>query len=910
MQSGARFARGTMNKKRELERILRSLRSVDAATTGQRDAIDRALGLVREQSAEAKWLCVDAVLDRVASALVMVELQSGRVITANAAARRLAHGALVDDLPGSRFVGSDGIAHGNDRSPRARVASGEALEGTEFDVLHGESRVSVVVHAAELPPSDARPHAVLMHFVDVTAQRRSELEQQLIAEVDTVLVSRLECHETMPAAALRIALRFAEMCAVEVVDEHGVIETLALVHRHPRKQELLESIATRLFPRTPGRAMVSRQTRTSLFEPRLRPKHLRRMARGDARLLALLERLDVRSRISIPLFAAGRVLGHFTVVRGADSPRFDGRDLTLMESLAQRITIAIDNSALFGAAQRANRRLMALQEVTEAALSLRSTTALCQAAAAGMRSMFSADSAAVLLVRDAQKFRVIGSDRRAGEYEQEVDRPLTSVVSASLLEGAKASVIDDAGEIERARGFSHAAEIETLLVAPLRLGDQIQGVLHVGTRDRRAYSDDDLRLLQLIADRVAIGIEHHRLLDSERAARTDAEAANRMKDEFLATMSHELRTPLNAIVGWTALLRNGLADATIAKKAIETIDRNAKTQARLIEDLLDVSRIISGKLNLVLSDTDLRGIVLAAIDAVRPAAESKQITITEELAPVVSIIADGDRLQQVVWNLVSNAVKFTPRGGAVSIHLDGTTSDLCIIVRDSGEGIPLDVLPFVFERFRQADSSNTRRHAGLGLGLAIVRHLVELHGGHVAATSEGPGNGSTFTVMLPVRAVDALPPESQSAPPAVPLPVVPPMLLRGLRVLAVDDDPDARDLLFTALSRAGAKVTTCASSRAALDAIGSTRPDVIVCDVGMPDEDGYTFVRTLRTLATERGGTTPAIALTAYAREDDVREALAAGFARHIAKPVDPVRIVTSIADVAGKSGKQSPAPP
>ncbi|HEU4406959.1 MAG TPA: ATP-binding protein [Polyangiaceae bacterium] len=386
------------------------------------------------------------------------------------------------------------------------------------------------------------------------------------------------------------------------------------------------------------------------------------------------------------------------------------------------------------------------------------------------------------------------------------------------------------------------------------------------------------------------------LLERERAARERAEEAGRAKDEFLGVVSHELRTPLNAVLGWARLLQAGSLPADQQAKALEVIERNAAAQAQLIDDLLDVSGIIAGKLRLEPRPIDVAAAVGAAAEAVRPAAEAKALRFEADLDPSAGPVAgDAVRLQQIAWNLLSNAVKFTPRGGRVRARVARRGGHVELRVEDTGEGIPAAFLPHVFERFRQRDGSTTRRHGGLGLGLAIVKHLVELHGGRVWAESEGEGKGAAFTVELPLAAG---PGAAARAPAAAPLPSSPPGLA-GLRVLVVDDDADARALAASVLAGCGAAVRTAASAADALAEVRRERPDVVVSDVGMPGEDGYAFVRRLRALPPGEGGATPAAALTAYASATDRRAALAAGFQMHVAKPVEPADLLATVAALA-----------
>ncbi len=392
--------------------------------------------------------------------------------------------------------------------------------------------------------------------------------------------------------------------------------------------------------------------------------------------------------------------------------------------------------------------------------------------------------------------------------------------------------------------------------------------------------------------------------DSRRTEQELAEA-NRLKDEFLATLSHELRTPLHAIIGWSDLLLKRDPDRETSRRALESISRNAWAQAQLVADVLDVSRIVAGKLRLNVRAVDIAPILQDALDVVRPAAEAKSIVLEVSVATKPLVVSgDPDRLQQVLWNLLSNAVKFTPVGGRVEVRVERVASQLAVTVEDTGIGIEPEFLPRVFERFRQADSSTSRAQSGLGLGLAIVRHLVELHGGTVRAKSEGRGRGATFTVLLPVRAVvehpDAARRDSGKTATVAERSQLSGDILSGCSVLVVDDEADARDLVEAVLSRHGAVVRTAGSTAEALDALRERAPDVLLADIGMPGEDGYCLVQRVRALPDPRLAMIPAVALTAYGRTEDRMRALAAGFQQHIAKPVLPDELVTVVARMAG----------
>jgi len=394
------------------------------------------------------------------------------------------------------------------------------------------------------------------------------------------------------------------------------------------------------------------------------------------------------------------------------------------------------------------------------------------------------------------------------------------------------------------------------------------------------------------------------------AAYRQAEESSRLKEEFLATISHELRTPLSAILGWARMLRLGQLSKENAAKALDTIERNARAQAQLIDDLLDVSRIVTGKLRMDVRPSDPNSFIDAAVEAVRPAAEAKGVRVQKVIdTGLISIPGDPVRLQQVIWNLLSNAIKFTPRGGRVQIRSERVNSHLEIVVSDTGQGIAPDFLPHVFDRFRQADQKTSRQHGGMGLGLAIVRHLVELHGGNVSATSEGEGQGATFTVRLPISPIYRLDSSGARVHPAA-RDLLPandtPERLDGLRILIVDDEPDTRDLLREGLEYCGANVRVAGSAAEAVDAIVAEIPDILISDIGMPGIDGYDLIRQIRELPAEAGGKVAAVALTAYTRVEDRLQALRAGYDMHVPKPVELAELVAVAASVARRQQNQS----
>lgn len=426
------------------------------------------------------------------------------------------------------------------------------------------------------------------------------------------------------------------------------------------------------------------------------------------------------------------------------------------------------------------------------------------------------------------------------------------------------------------------------------------GLIQLADKRDGDFTEDDEALLVQLSQMASIAIEN--ILNSE------AREANRIKDEFLATLSHELRTPLTAMLTWTQLLRTGSLDAKDAARGLEVIERNVSAQTKLIDDLLDVSRIITGKLRLSIRSVSLISVIEAALDMVRPAANAKRIRLNAELDPNASAVAgDPDRLQQVISNLLVNAIKFTPAGGEVRVRLFSQQGESRIELIDTGEGVHPEFLPYIFDRFRQADSTRRRSHGGLGIGLAIVRHLVELHGGSVSATSAGRHRGATFAIHLPRSAVAETPMvDAEQGCEAPPEPAA--VDLRGICVLVVDDEPDGRDAVAKVLESRGAKVTTAACVREALELLRQSPPHVLVSDIGLPDEDGYDLIRKVRELEGQEARSIPALALTAFAREEDSQRSLAAGFQQHASKPIEPNRLAALVDRLARH--EPTPVPP
>jgi signal transduction histidine kinase/CheY-like chemotaxis protein len=478
-------------------------------------------------------------------------------------------------------------------------------------------------------------------------------------------------------------------------------------------------------------------------------------------------------------------------------------------------------------------------------------------------------------------------------------RALSTMTRVIVPDVEEADVIAGSRDLATYREAGVRAAQYTPLVS--RSGKPL-GMISTHWRSLHEPSERDLRLLDVLARQAADLMERTQAVEALRES-------DRRKDEFLATLSHELRNPLNAIVGWTHLLRDSLPGDETFRKAVEIIYRNALAQSQLIADMLDVSSIIAGKMRLAVSSVDLHRVIHSAVDTVRPAADARGVRLDLELDPMtVHVAGDSERLQQVVWNLLSNAIKFAPeKQGRVQVRLQAVGSHLRITVEDNGPGIGTDFLPYVFDRFSQADTSNARRHRGLGLGLAIVRHLVELHGGTVKAENREERGGARFVIDLPRLSLATQPasPTAERHPSAEPefvwLDRAP--SLKGIRVLVVDDERDTRHLIKAVLERCGAQVTACGSARDGLLALISERPDVLLADVEMPEQNGYELIREVRALPAGEGGRTPAAALTAYAATQDRMKALNAGFQIHLPKPVQPAELATVVASLSRRGG-------
>jgi signal transduction histidine kinase/DNA-binding response OmpR family regulator len=582
------------------------------------------------------------------------------------------------------------------------------------------------------------------------------------------------------------------------------------------------------------------------------------------------------------------------------------------EVLRSKVGVFVDlyqkNAQVRRQSETLRRRATQLQKLAAASMAINSAVAveqMLQILTDSARDIIGSEQCLALCTADPSsassrpRSAASFSDRHAKWRDRELN--LEAAASTVIAQAPSATRLNDRElrdhpDWDIIRGLKIPPTQGGLLAAPLtNRGGKNLGLILLLDRAEGQFTGEDESLLTQLAQITSIAIQNA-IFAREREA-------NRLKDEFLATLSHELRTPLNAIVGWTQLLRMEKLPEE-ATHGLDVIDRNVKAQTKLIEDLLDVSRITTGKMRLNVRDVMLAPIVQAAIDAMRPAADAKGIELTSELATDIRANADPDRLQQVVWNLLSNAVKFTAGRGRVRVTLEKVNSHAHIRVADTGQGIDPEFLRFVFDRFRQADSATTRSHGGLGIGLNIVRHIVELHGGTVAAHSAGLNKGAAFTVTLPTSIPQASltpPRDAQAAVSFAPTPARQNTCgtLAGTRVLLVDDEKDAREMVCEILRRAQVQVFAVGSVREALECLARAIPDVLVSDLAMPQEDGYSLIQTLRQFSPDRGGKTPAIALTAYAREEDQVHALSAGFQMHLTKPVEPRQLLAAIAYLA-----------
>ncbi|MDB4977170.1 MAG: two-component sensor histidine kinase [Myxococcaceae bacterium] len=580
--------------------------------------------------------------------------------------------------------------------------------------------------------------------------------------------------------------------------------------------------------------------------------------------------------------------------------------LDVSSQRAEDLRAHADRELLHAATQESRERVVRLQTVTAALARARTMVEVAQVICNEGCAAFEAERGIVSVVVEAgtalEIVSVHGAEQERAapgmRFPLDVCGPMTDAVRT------REPQIFSTREALRA---SHPALFEqywsrygALLALPLSLHQQALGALALAYASEREFSEADRRELAEFARLCAWAIERARLFDVAQTERRHAEEANRVKDEFLAVVSHELRTPLHAMLGWATLARSGKLGAEGMARALSTIERNAHAQAKLVEDLLDVTRITSGKLRVNLEPTYLPKVLEAALDVVRPAADAKGVRLELGLTSVHGYIAsDPDRLQQILWNLLSNGVKFTDRGGSVRVQLSEDDSAVQVTIEDTGRGIEPSFLPHIYERFRQAETRK-RGRLGLGLGLAIVKHLVELHGGTIEARSEGLGHGASFTVSFPRHRSDKLEPSVPSVQ-EITSDLTYPSQLRGLRALVVDDELESRELLASLFASCQMQARLASSAAEGFKLLQQEVPDVIVSDISMPDEDGYSFIERVRRLPKQSGGMVPAVALTANARWEDRTRALLAGYDMHVSKPVAPAELLVVVLNLSGR---------
>ncbi len=822
-------------------------------------------------------------------------------------------------------------------------------QGILFETVHRRkdgSEFSVEVSAQSAVIGNEK--AVLSVIRDITERKQAELEREqllvrekaarelaeaaeyrasFLAEASTTLTSSLNYEFTLKSVAQAVVPTLADWCAIDILKEDGTLERLATTHIDPAKVQWGMELHRRYPPNLNALQGIAQVLRTgqSEYYPTISDDQLVAAAQDDEHLRILRE-IGFSSAMLVPLNVHGRTVGSISFVAAESGRSYGLNDLALAEELARRAAIALDNARLYQDAQharqvaeRAAARIARLQAVT-AALS-ESLTPEQVAEVIVEQSMATLEATAALVV-------LVSADRTELEIIKSVGYQTDLVESwrkFSINTDVPLAEAIRTGEpvwvetlLERIARYPHLAEVynrydfQSWIAIPLVVEGISVGGMLLSFKEFKHLHQDDREFVLALSRQCAQAIGRAQLYEAEQQARAEAERANRIKDEFLAVLSHELRSPLNPILGWARLLQTGQFDATSTQRALETIERNARLQTQLIDDLLDVSRILRGKMVLNICSVNLVTVLDAALETVCLAAEAKGIEIRKVVAEDLGLVSgDAGRLQQIAWNLLSNAVKFTPSGGQIEVRLElihgkgkrGGANHSSIPasyaptyaqmqVRDTGKGIASEFLPHVFEYFRQEDGTITRSFGGLGLGLAIVRYLTELHGGTVKAESAGEGLGATFTVLLPsLKNKDGDPLEPLRSSSAI----AERLSLAKLRVLVVDDEADMRDLIFAILEQTGAEIKVVTSAIEVLETLHPFKPDILISDIGMPEMDGYELLRQIKRLPPEQGGNVPAIALTAYAGEFNQQRALAAGFQKHMAKPVEPEALVKAI---------------
>jgi signal transduction histidine kinase/CheY-like chemotaxis protein/PAS domain-containing protein len=930
---GRRFQRGTERifpKDYNAPRILARFPAVARHDMESRSTSDGANALLRA-GVEA-W--PDAVL---------VFGRHRTVTYANAAARRLFAEDIEGLSPGRRaerwtFRDTAGRLMPAEASPSARGLRGEtvrdmrcelvASDGTRHPLtvdaypLRGDSSavdgVMCVLREAREPGD--HPRARLFQgqaswLRPAAHQEGPDRRLTLLADAGRALGATLDLTATLESLAGAVVPALADWCVIRVIESDGRVRRLRTVYADKRLEAAARVMDDYYGAHTgaetyASQAGIGRVLRTGepVLVPEVSPAWLRNVAQDEVQLTALTE-IGIASLMHAPLVLRGRTLGVLTFVRTASGPRYGAADLALAEELCDRAAVAVENARLFEASERRASEAHALSAIARVLAETLDLAQVWRRIAEGVRTLlYDAPAAALYALEETgREIHAVAVSTEPGvHFDWTVRLPADAgVVGLAIRERAVVTTEDALADARltypaEARARLEHSAYRALLAVPLVVQEQVFGALAVGAHRERRFTEREIELVSAFADHAAVALHNARLFDEAQRRRAEAEraqagaeAANRAKDDFLAVLSHELRTPLTAILGWVRMLRSGRLAAERVIEALEAIDRNTHVQTRLIDELLDISRIVAGKVELESEPVDLAAVVSDVVNSARQ--DPRAMAMVSEPViqdDVVTVLGDPVRLHQVVMNLVSNAVKFTPPHGRVDVLLRRVDEEAELVIRDTGIGMSADELPQIFDRFHQVDRSNTRRHGGLGLGLAIVHHLVQLHGGSVSAESAGRDRGACFTVRLPcaidlsrVRAFD-----HATAGIGLERP------LAGIRVLFVDDNAEARSLIGAVLEAAGASVSIAASAAEALSALAVKPVDVILSDIGMPDVDGYDFMTQVRSREREaQRPAVPAIAMTAYASAEDRRRALACGFHDHVAKPIDPADLINLV---------------
>ena len=767
-----------------------------------------------------------------------------------------------------------------------------------FRTKSGEQRQLLV--NSEVVTYGGEP-AVLSVSLDITDRkaaearhREAERASRFLAEASRVLTSSLDSASTLSTLARLAVPEIADWCVVHVVEADGDIQCVAIAHGDPAMEALGRELMARYPPRPTSKYGVPVVLRTgrALLRPDVSEEIIAAFARTPEEGAAL-RRLELRSVMIVPLVARGRTLGTISFATAASERRYDADDLKVAEDLAARAALALDNARLYADAEDRRREAEIIADLAHQSNASLDADRVLPAVADAARALTRCDVARIALWDAASTAMVyrysVGARSDHAGLRMVKGIGLAGELIASALPKRSDDVFTDPRIRDDVRAYARTEGTFSVMLVPIMVQGRVEGLIYCGRRRRQPFTAREEAVALRIGEHAAIALRNAELFRREQQARSEAEGANRGKDDFLAVLSHELRTPLQAMLGWLRLLRAGRLDAAASAKALETIERNTQTQTKLIADLLDVSGILAGKLRVEPRPMDLVAVVEAAAQSARAAAQAKGVALEVALETEPMFIdGDPERIDQVVANLVSNALKFTPAGGTIDVRLARDAGQARLTIADSGIGIAPTVLPHVFDRFRQADSSTTRTHGGLGLGLALVRYLVEAHGGSVRAESAGVGRGATFVIMLPLsaRVAGARRATEETAE----------AQLAGARVLVVEDDADTRDFIGYALRAVGVKPALVASATEALDLLAAEKFDLVISDLSMPGADGYTLIRRLRELDAMAGRRRPAVALTAHAGPDDRRRALEAGFDAYLVKPIDAPDLVGWVA--------------